>query len=268
MGGTPFMVMRLQGRGSSLEKMPAGVKLTLSLVVGCCLLAISDLWIAILGSALALFLHFLAGKKPSRTARETWHVLPFLAVLAMVTGLFHGLVEAVSFFWRFTLLVWITHLLASATSSAETMRSMEKVLGVLPLSRLGWSPRDLALMFLMAVRFFFFFRKEIDLLHRAQKARAFNIRGLSIEQRFRYLLSMAIALLDSAARLSHRVTLTLRAKAYSPGPSLYHLARKPGYELGPEGAYHDPQHQTYSKGQGAQKNSLHGHVRGDSLDHE
>jgi len=260
--------MRSLGRGSSLERMPPGIKLTLSVLVGCGLLAISELWIAVLGSALALFLHFLAGKNPWRTARETWHALPFLALLAMATGLFHGLVESVSFFWRFTLLLWITHLLASSTTSAETMRFMERVLGILPLGRLGLSSRDLEIMFLMAVRFFFFFRKEITSLHKAQKARAFNIRGLSLKQRFRYLVSVAIALMDSAARLSHRVTLALRAKAYTPGPSPYHLARKPGYELRPEGTYHNPQHETDSEGQGAQKNSLHGHVRRDSLDHE
>ncbi len=268
MGGAPLMVIRSLGRVSPLERMPPGIKLTLSLVVGCGLVAISDIRITVLGSALALFLHFLAGKSPWRTARETWHLLPFLAFLAMVTGLFHGIVESVIFFWRFTLLLWITHLLASSTTSAETMRFMEKVLGILPLGRLGWSSRDLAILFLMAVRFFFFFRKEIALLRKAQKARAFNIKGLSIEQRFRYLLSMGIALLDSAARLSHRVTLVLRAKAYSPGPSPYHLARKPSYELRPKGACHNPQHETDSEGQGAQKNPLHGHVWGDSLDHE
>lgn len=242
------MGMFLPVRRSYLDRVPAGLKLTLSATWGTLLVAFSDPWVPLVGSAFAIFLHALARVAPWRTVIETWHVLPFLVALAAVHGLSHGVFKSAVLFWRLCLLLWITHLLARCTSSKETIEVMERIFRVLPLRPLGLSSRDLAIMFMMSVRFFFFFRQEIATLRKAQKARAFHLKGRSLREKSRLLLSVAMNLLDCASRLSNRVTLALMAKAYMPGPSPYHLARKPGYELRPYGANDDPQHEAYGKG--------------------
>lgn len=202
---------------SLLERAPAWLKLGLSALLGLWLVGFSQPSVPVLGSLLGLLLHLLARVNPMETLRGSWPALPLFMAVGGIHAVSGQWLQGAFLAWRLLILLWIGNLLARCTSSLEMVRSLEALLGVLPIKRIGFTARDLAFMLILAIRFLPILQQELWAIRKAQKAKAFRPRTLSWKKRGAHLLLLAQLLLEGMFRRADQVTRALRARAYRPG---------------------------------------------------
>lgn len=225
------------------------MKLALSGGLSVLFLGVSDPWIVPVGTLIVLALHLWAEENPWHTVKACWKALPLTLGIALVHATSHGLESGMILIGRFCLLLWAAYFLGASLTLGETIRTFEKVFRVLPLRFIGLTARDAALMLAISVRFFFLFGDEMRALQKAQKARAYLPKRMSLGRRIKHSLNLMEVLFHCTLRRADQVTLAMEARSYRPGLSSNHLARKPGYKFRPKAADNYSQDQTYGKGQ-------------------
>lgn len=212
-----------QVASSPLQKTPGWFKLGLGLAMGIAMAVFSHPLAPILGTLLWLTLQALAKHNPWHTMRACWPALPFVAAVGMTHFLSGDTVSGLLLAWRLCLLLWVAHVVTVCTPSRETIHFLEQILRPLPLERLGFSSRDVALMLIISMRFLPLLQMELSSLLKAQRARAFSPRRLSWKARIRYLALLGPTVLEGVFRRADQISRALRARAYVPGsPSPRH----------------------------------------------
>jgi energy-coupling factor transport system permease protein len=171
---------------SPLHRIRPEVKLSATALFSVAVLSVDSLPLLLLLTLLLSSAVLWGGIGLPPLARGLKPVLPFLAVVFLLPLLFfpgaplfptlssrvftqEGLERGILVAWRFALLLSASSLLTLTTSPREMIGALKRFFRA--LRPLGVSPRDLATMITLSLRFVFLFREEAGRVERAAKAR-------------------------------------------------------------------------------------------------
>lgn len=144
-------------------------------------------------------------------------------ILPFSTGPFKiscaGLHEGAIQVGRFALLILAASLLTITTSLSELTMALEWLLR--PLSKLGISSHNAALMVNLALRFFPTLQEEMKNIKDAQLARGADFKPGSLRGKLRSLVFIATPLTMNILRRSEQLAQAMEARGYQPGPRTY-----------------------------------------------
>lgn len=148
---------------------------------------------------------------------------PGKPILPFSTGPFtisyNGLHGGAAQVGRFILLILVASLLTMTTSLSELTLSLEWLLR--PLSIVGISSHNLAMMVSMALRFFPTLQEEIISIKEAQLARGANFIPESLSGKIRAMVFVATPLTLNILRRSDQLVEAMESRGFQPGPRTY-----------------------------------------------
>jgi len=190
------------------------------------------------GAAIMILLLSLLGKIGWRmllgTTRPVWLLFtvlfliyvfftPGIPILPFSTGplkiSYEGLYEGAVQVSRFILLILAASLLTMTTSLSELTMALEWLLR--PLSKVGISSHNTALMVNMALRFLPTLQEEMKNTKEAQLARGADFKPKSLTGKIRSMIFIATPLTLNLLRRSDELVEAMEARGYQPGPRTY-----------------------------------------------
>ena len=154
-------------------------------------------WIFI---ALTFLIHLLFTPAPGEIKWAFFHI--------SLNGLNNGLLYS----FRVFLLIWAASLFGWTTSPIELGDSMEKILAFAKI--FGISPRDIATVFVISMRFIPTLMDDAQKILWAQKARGIDFSG-SIWQKVKNIIPLEVPLFVVAFHRADKLALSLQIRGYS-----------------------------------------------------
>ncbi|MEQ8176308.1 MAG: energy-coupling factor transporter transmembrane component T [Syntrophomonadaceae bacterium] len=144
-------------------------------------------------------------------------ILPFASGSIGISyeGLYTGAVQVS----RFILLILDASLLTMTTAPSELTMGLEWLLR--PLSKVGISSHNIALMVNLALRFFPTLHEEMRNINEAQLARGADFKPGSLRGKIRSMMFIATPLTLTILRRSDELVEAMEARGYQPGPRTY-----------------------------------------------
>ncbi len=130
-------------------------------------------------------------------------------------GLYFGLLQV----GKFLLLVLIASILTMTTPPGEITMGLERLLR--PLSLIGISSHDLALMVSLALRFLPTLQEEMNRISEAQLARGADFKRRRLGGKIRSITHLTVPLLVNIFRRCDELVDAMEARGYHRGPRTY-----------------------------------------------
>jgi biotin transport system permease protein/energy-coupling factor transport system permease protein len=217
---------------SVIHKLDPRVKIAAVMLVSTTILR-ADTFIAIAVTILIASITFIARLSPSHLLRAIKPLLIFFALIFLMHLFFtpgipivsfplityEGLHRGVLLSWRFVFLVLSAAILTMTTSPSELISGIEWLLR--PLSVLGISSHDIAVMVSMVLRFVPTLLQELDEIKQAQMSRGADFRTGSILARMKRISSLVIPLVRNSILRAEEVAIGMEARGYHGGPRTY-----------------------------------------------
>lgn len=123
---------------------------------------------------------------------------------------YEGLWKAALITSRFILLILFASLLISTTSPAVLTLGIEKMLRPLPLSLIGISSHDLAIMMSISMRFVPLLHMSLEQILQAQVSRGMNMRRNPLKG----LSSLVVPMIHSTLRMAEDMSMVMESRCY------------------------------------------------------
>ncbi|HWP98001.1 MAG TPA: energy-coupling factor transporter transmembrane component T [Syntrophomonadaceae bacterium] len=132
---------------------------------------------------------------------------------------YQGLQLGVLQIWKFVLLVMAASILTMTTTPSEITGGLERLLR--PLTIVGISSHDVAMMVSLALRFVPTLQEEMTSIREAQLARGLNLNTRSVGSKIRAITTLATPLSSSVFRRCDELVEAMEARGYQPGYRTY-----------------------------------------------
>jgi energy-coupling factor transport system permease protein len=235
--------------GSPLHRLDPRVRLLSVLVLGGALMVRGQLAVLFLGLLLVLLLLALARVPLGHALRGVRALAPLLGVVLLLQLLFYphrralvagspalwqagrfvvsaaGVVALVALCLRMVALVLLLTLLTSIADATDLVHAVEGLLR--PLQGIGFPAHELALVFVIALRFLPLLAREMERLMKAQAARGADFghgRGY-IVQRVRRTFPLLVPLFVLTLRRAEELAVAMEARGYAGGKGRSYLVR-------------------------------------------
>jgi biotin transport system permease protein/energy-coupling factor transport system permease protein len=192
----------------------------------------ADAPLAIVATILIGVITFIARLSPIHVVRAIKPLLPFFALIFVAHLFFtpgtpmplplityEGLYRGVLLTWHFVFLVLSAAILTMTTSPSDLINGIEWLLR--PLSVLGISSYDVAVMVAMVLRFVPTLLQELDEIKEAQMARGADFRTGTILARMKRMCSLVIPLIRNSILRAEEVAIGMEARGYHRGARTY-----------------------------------------------
>ena len=122
---------------------------------------------------------------------------------------------------RLVLLIMMSSLLTFTTSPLKLTDALEKLLS--PLSKVGISSHELAMIMTIALRFIPTLLEETDKIIKAQSARGVDFESGNILRRIKLMVPVLVPLFLSAFRRADALAMAMEARCYRGGEGRTHM---------------------------------------------